>query len=216
MVELTRFVTGGSLAKCVGEWQLGKVRLQVWEGDLWEIDADAVVNSEETDFVLSSNKNTVSGQCRHRYGDTIQAELDAETMGETLAPGTVLETSGGGDYERIFHAGFHLPGKWLQEGDEAVHLEVIRGCTWEILTRASRQGLGTVAFPLIGTGVFDLDPQLLAFQFFSTVGCFAREQSPEQPLSISLVVWPKFDAVSKVIVPGTQAWAPHGRAICPW
>jgi hypothetical protein len=38
-----------------------------------------------------------------------------------LRAGTVLDTSGGQDFVRIFHAGFHDPDDWPNLPDEAVN-----------------------------------------------------------------------------------------------
>jgi hypothetical protein len=55
------------------------------------------------------------GQIWARYGNRVQRELDAATNGQVLRPGTVLDTSGGQDFKRIFHAGFHDPeAGWIE------------------------------------------------------------------------------------------------------
>ena len=75
-------------------------------GDIFDASVDAIVNSEQTDFVLSKNLKTLSGQIWSWYGDAVQSELDAVREGRVLGPGTVIATSGGSDFKRIFHAGF--------------------------------------------------------------------------------------------------------------
>jgi hypothetical protein len=37
-------------------------------GDIFDASVDAIVNSEQTDFVLSRNPDSVSGQIWNRYG----------------------------------------------------------------------------------------------------------------------------------------------------
>jgi hypothetical protein len=64
-------------------------------GDIFDAEVDAIVSSEQTDFVLSGNSESISGQIRERYGVAIQHELDADTKGQVLRAGTVLGTSGG-------------------------------------------------------------------------------------------------------------------------
>jgi hypothetical protein len=39
-------------------------------GDLFDPKVDAIVNSEQSDFILSSNPQSISGQIRGRYGST--------------------------------------------------------------------------------------------------------------------------------------------------
>jgi hypothetical protein len=89
-------------------------------GDIFDAKVDAVVNSEQTDFVLSGNVEFLSGQIWERYGDSVQRELDAATNGQVLGPGTIIETSGGQDFKCIFHAGFHDPYDWPGLPGEAV------------------------------------------------------------------------------------------------
>jgi O-acetyl-ADP-ribose deacetylase (regulator of RNase III) len=92
----------------------------------------------------------------------VQPELDRQTGGRALPVGTVLVTSGG-PYRAIFHAGFHHPSVFLgmsQDDNGTEHLRVIRGCVRQVLDRARAMGLRSVAFPLIGTGIFGLSPAL--------------------------------------------------------
>jgi hypothetical protein len=64
-------------------------------GIIFDASVDAIVSSEQTDFVLSGNPESLSGQIWKLYGDAAQRELDVATKGQVLAPGTVIETSGG-------------------------------------------------------------------------------------------------------------------------
>jgi hypothetical protein len=89
-------------------------------GDIFDASVDAIVNSEQTDFVLSKNLKTLSGQIWSRYGDAVQSELDAVREGRVLGPGTVIATSGGSDFKRIFHAGFHDPDDWPDLSGESL------------------------------------------------------------------------------------------------
>ena len=57
-------------------------------GNIFDASVDAIVSSEQTDFVLSKNAKSLSGQIWKRYGDTIQRELNAATGGQVLGPGT--------------------------------------------------------------------------------------------------------------------------------
>src|SRR4051812_31344744 len=93
-------------------WRLGKFNFHLVRGDIFQVPARAIVNSEQTDFVLAQNRSTISGQICQRWGDQVRVELDKQTAGAVLPPGTVLTTSGG-DYDAIFHAGFHHPAVFL-------------------------------------------------------------------------------------------------------
>jgi len=84
----------------------------------------------------------------------------------------VLNTSCSRDYKYIYHAGFHHPKIWLDANDEenqTTHIHLIRGCIREILCSLDDDGVSSVAFPLIGCGLFGLDPLILAYQFMDEI-----------------------------------------------
>jgi Macro domain len=152
-------------------------------GDLFDAKVDAIVSSEQSDFILSKNPESLSGQIWSRYGVAIQHELDAATNGQVLRAGTVLDTSGGQDFVRIFHAGFHDPDDWVDlsggsphtdslpsesgESRGADYFKAIGSCIAQVLDAAVAQKLTSVAFPLIGCGLFGLDEKMLVAQYIS-------------------------------------------------
>ncbi len=99
--------------------RLKRVEFTLAAGDIFDASVDAIVSSEQTDFVLSGDPESLSGQIWKRYGDVVQRELDAATNGQVLGAGTVIDTSGGQDFKRIFHAGFHDPDDWPDLPSEA-------------------------------------------------------------------------------------------------
>lgn len=96
-----------------------------------------------------------------------------------------MVTSGGQDFKRIFHAGFHdrddwpdLPGAVLtatgftnapRELRETNYFAAIGSCITQILDAAMAQKLSSVAFPLIGCGLFGLDEKMLILQFIDAI-----------------------------------------------
>jgi O-acetyl-ADP-ribose deacetylase (regulator of RNase III) len=180
----------------------GKLRHVVFTfavGDLFDAEVDAIVNSEQTDFILSGNHDSISGQIRHRYGHRIQEELNALANGQVLGAGTVLETSGGRDFKRIFHAGFHDPDDrrtWCtqaaiartRDARETDYFEAIGSCIAQVLDRVKAQKLESVAFPLIGCGRFGLDEKMLIQQFLRAVQSFDDRLPDGEGLDIWLVI----------------------------
>src|SRR5689334_12895102 len=81
------------LMKIIYRGKLKNVEFTFALGDLFDAQVEAIVSSEQTDFVLSRNRDSISGQIWHRYGDPIQQELDEATKGQVLHPGTVLDTT---------------------------------------------------------------------------------------------------------------------------
>lgn len=154
------------------QWQLGDITFNLVEGDIFEVPADAIVNSDQSDFRLGYIPATITGQIRQRYGSTVQLELDAQTEGKTLPPGTVLKTSGGGDYYCIYHAGFHHPYGWLgrdsEENDQIAYLKIIRECVrWILEDFSAAPGLDSVAFPLIGNGAVRSESAIIGLRIRS-------------------------------------------------
>jgi O-acetyl-ADP-ribose deacetylase (regulator of RNase III) len=184
--------------------KLRHVEFVLAAGDIFDASVDAIVNSEQTDFVLSGNPDSVSGQIWNRYGDAVQLELDAATEGQVLGPGTVIDTSGGQDFKRIFHAGFHDPDDWpdseariLNTGDmvdpsrefrETGYFAAIGSCMAQILDSAVAQKLKSVAFPLIGCGRFGLDEKMLILQFLDAIEEFDDRLTEGESLQVWLVI----------------------------
>ena len=54
--------------------KLNHVEFTLATGNLFDAQVDAIVSSEQTDFVLSRNPQSLSGQIWHRYGDAVQRE----------------------------------------------------------------------------------------------------------------------------------------------
>lgn len=181
-------------------WRLGGLNLRLVEGDLFEVDAASIVNSEQTNFVLSANESTISGQIKRRLGNRVQEELDEQSRGRSSPPGTVLVTGGSPLFEKVYHAGFHEPWVWYDANSDdadAEHLRSIRQCVRDILQRLKQDSLRSVAFPLLGCGLFGLDPRLLAYEFTKEVAEFAQEPRADGTevvlvLRGALSSWPSF------------------------
>lgn len=204
-------------------WQIGpSVTFHIAHGDLFQAPVDAIVNSEQTDFVCAyGNPKTISGQIAHMFGPQIQDELFQQTQRETLDVGTVLKTSGGNKYKAIYHAGFHHPEKWLSleddESNDTEHLQVIRSCVRNVLNMvADDPDISSVAFPLLGSGNFSLNHTLVAHDFFQDVIQFADQISPAQQQNGALDVWLVEYRVSKfhsTLESGIQAWLARTSSI---
>jgi O-acetyl-ADP-ribose deacetylase (regulator of RNase III) len=184
--------------------RLKRVAFTLAAGDLFDAKVDAIVSSEQTDFVLSQNPDSLSGQIRSRYGMAVQRELDAATNGQVLRAGTIVETSGGQDFVRIFHAGFHDPDDWLNsegpspdarnllsepDGSQgADYFEAIGSCIAQVLDAAVAQKLTSVAFPLIGCGLFGLNEKMLVLQFLDALEALDDRLAEGESLHVWLVI----------------------------
>jgi O-acetyl-ADP-ribose deacetylase (regulator of RNase III) len=115
--------------------------IQLVQGDITEMDVDAIVNAANNDLVLGAG---VAGAIRRKGGDSIQQECNR--IG-AIPLGTSAITSGGRLKARwVVHAAS------MELGGET-DAESLRGSTAHALHLALQHGLKTIAFPAIGTGI---------------------------------------------------------------
>lgn len=122
--------------------QLEGTQLELIEGDITELEIDAIVNAANEELQLGSG---VAGAIREKGGSSIQDECDR--IGHTPVGTAVL--TGGGDLAAL-HV-IHAVGPKMGEGDEDRKLQsAIRAS----LALADRHGLKSIALPAISTGNF--------------------------------------------------------------
>lgn len=121
---------------------VGKTELILVEGDITEMDVDAVVNAANSALKLGGG---VAGAIRRKGGPAIQAECDR--IGGTPV-GTAVITGGG--KLRARHV-IHAVGPQMGEGDEERKLASAVRSSLEVAEGAH---LRTVAFPAISTGIY--------------------------------------------------------------
>lgn len=124
--------------------------LQLVEGDITEMDTDAVVNAANAQLVLGGG---VAGAICRKGGPQIQAECDR--IGGTFVGGAVITTGGRLKARHVIHA----VGPRLGEGNED---EKLRNATLNALKLADEHGLKSLAFPAISTGIFGFPLQRCA------------------------------------------------------
>jgi O-acetyl-ADP-ribose deacetylase (regulator of RNase III) len=116
------------------------------QGDITEFDGDAIVNAANNDLILGAG---VAGAIARRGGPTIQEECDAHGP---IRVGQAAIT-GGGDLRarHVIHA--------AAMGDEPASRASIEGATRHSLKLAEENGIRSIAFPILASGVagFALD-----------------------------------------------------------
>lgn len=123
--------------------QLEGTNLELVEGDITDLDVDAIVNAANEKLQLGAG---VAGAIRDKGGESIQEECDR--IGGTPVGTAVL--TGGGDL-KARHV-IHAVGPQMGEGEEDRKLaSAIRSS----LALADRHGLKSIALPAISTGVYD-------------------------------------------------------------
>ncbi len=124
--------------------------LELVEGDITEMDTDAIVNAANAQLVLGGG---VAGAIRRKGGPQIQAECDK--IGGTFVGGAVITTGGRLKARHVIHA----VGPRMGEGNED---EKLRNATLNSLKLADERGLKSLAFPAISTGIFGFPLQRCA------------------------------------------------------
>ncbi len=122
--------------------EIGGRTLELVEGDITEMDTDAIVNAANDRLVLGGG---VAGAIRRKGGPAIQAECDK--IGGTFVGGAVITTGGKLNARHVIHA----VGPRMGEGNED---EKLRNATLNSLKVADENGLKSIAFPAISTGIF--------------------------------------------------------------
>ena len=116
-----------------------KIVLQ--QGDLTEMDADAIVNAANNDLKLGGG---LAGVIRRKAGDGVQLECDE--IGAIPVGGAAITSAGKLKARHIIHAASMQLGG-LTTG------HALRASTAHSLRIAAEKGLRTIAFPAIGAGI---------------------------------------------------------------
>ena len=118
-----------------------KDKMVIKQGDITDIEVDAIVNAANTRLLLGSG---VAGAIRRKGGDLIQKECDK--IGSIPLGQAAVTGAGKLNAKYVIHAaGMHIGGN--------VSEDALRESTKNSLLRADEKGVKTVAFPAIGTGV---------------------------------------------------------------
>ena len=118
-----------------------KQRIELRQGDITEMEVDAIVNAANSDLILGTG---VAGAIGHKGGAVIQEECNR--IG-TIAVGDAAVTSGGAlKAKYVIHAATVEVGHFAAERD-------IARATRSALQRAEELKLRTLALPALGTGV---------------------------------------------------------------
>ena len=118
-----------------------KERIIIQQGDLTQMDTDAIVNAANNDLILGAG---VAGAISRKGGETIQKECDA--IGSIPVGFAAITGAGQLKARYVIHAASMQAGR-------RTTAENLRGSTIHSLRLAAERGLKTIAFPAVGTGV---------------------------------------------------------------
>ena len=111
------------------------------QGDLTEMNVDAIVNAANNDLQLGGG---LAGIIRRKGGDTIQQECNQ--IGSIPLGGAAITSGGKLKARHIIHAAS------MELGGHTT-ARALRGSTAHALRIASEKGLRTIAIPAVGTGI---------------------------------------------------------------
>ena len=129
---------------------VGTSILELVEGDITEMQTDAIVNAANARLILGGG---VAGAIRTKGGPKIQEECNK--IGGAFVGGAVKTRAGDLKAKYVIHA----VGPRAGEGDED---EKLKNATLNSLKLADEEGIKSIAFPAISTGVFGFPVQRCA------------------------------------------------------
>lgn len=116
-------------------------RIVIQQGDLTEMDTDAIVNAANNDLLLGGG---VAGAIRRKGGDEIQRECNE--IGSIPVGGAAITAGGKLKARYVIHAAsMELGGRTTAQA--------LRSSTVHSLRIARERCLKTIAFPAVGTGI---------------------------------------------------------------
>ena len=116
--------------------------LELAEGDITELHTDAIVNAANSSLILGAG---VAGAIRAKGGPIIQQKCDE--IGGCPVGGAVITAGGNLKARHVIHA----VGPRKGEGDEE---EKLKNATLNSLKVADENGMKSIGFPAISTGVY--------------------------------------------------------------
>lgn len=119
----------------------GRDRFEILQGDLTDMEVDAIVNAANNDLKLGGG---VAGAIRRKGGPRIQAECDA--IGPVPLGGAAITSGGNLKARHVIHAAS------MELGGRTSAL-TLRSSTAHALRIAAQNQLKTIAFPAVGTGI---------------------------------------------------------------
>jgi len=132
------------------EFKVGNATLELIEGDITDVEADAIVNAANSTLLGGGG---VDGAIHRKGGPIILEEcklIRATEWPDGLPTGKAVITSGGNlKAKRVIHA---VGPVWM--GGFHVEAELLKQAYRNTLKLAVSKGLKTVAFPSISTGAY--------------------------------------------------------------
>ena len=117
-------------------------RIVIQQGDITEMDVDAIVNAANNDLILGAG---VAGAILRKGGESIQTECNE--IGSIPVGYAAITGAGNLKARHVIHAAS------MGLGDVPTTAKTLRTSTAHSLRLAAERNLKTMAFPAVGTGV---------------------------------------------------------------
>ncbi len=153
---------------------IGNCALELVEGDITEMQTDAIVNAANAQLILGGG---VAGAIRKKGGPEIQEECNK--TGAIFAGGAVITTGGNLKAKYVIHA----VGPRMGEGNEN---EKLKNATLNSLKLADKNNLKSISFPAISTGIFGFPIQKCAEIMLKTTTDYLKAQTGLQKVIFCL------------------------------
>lgn len=154
--------------------------LELVQGDITELDVDAIVNAANTTLQLGAG---VAGAIRNKGGSIIQTECNK--IGGTPTGTAVITTGGNLKAKYVIHA-------VGPTGDMPNRDRLLTSAIRNAIFLAEKHGLQTIAFPAISTGIFGF-PLAPAARIILEI-CIAEVRNQEKIASLKIIIICLFDS----------------------
>jgi O-acetyl-ADP-ribose deacetylase (regulator of RNase III) len=158
------------------EIEINKTILELTQGDITDLDTDAIVNAANTALQLGGG---VAGAIRRKGGTKIQEECNR--IRGTHVGRAVMTTGGNLKAKYVIHA---VGPRHGEEHEDAK----LKDATLNSLILADKNNLKSIAFPAISTGIFGFPKDRCATIMLSTTVAYL-----EGPTKLEKVVYCLYD-----------------------
>src|SRR5688572_28291456 len=174
------------------------LKIQLLQGDITQLEVEAIVNSANNDFILGSG---VSGAIHRLGGPEIQEEC--HRLGTRPLGSVATTTAGKLKAKYIIHAAVNPLGLWADA-------KSIRSAFRGVLRELRDKGIKSAAVPAIGTGAGAFSIDCCADILLEEVREFAKSEPPLETLIFVLFDEKNFKAFEeRFIRKFPEVWTAH-------
>jgi O-acetyl-ADP-ribose deacetylase (regulator of RNase III) len=159
------------------EKKINNTLIRLWQGDITELEVDAIVNAANNHFWMGSG---VAGAIKKKGGQ----EIEEEAMKKGPVPVGEAVVTGAGNLRAAYVIHAAVMGQDLQtDGGKIIK------ATENSLRRAQELGIKTIAFPALGTGVGGFPLEIAGELMLKTVIDFIKNN----PTNLEEIVFALFN-----------------------